>query len=74
MAHLCRHHHGIACRQQQPALLQDLPPRSYSGDDTVAWLKDALLTLRLEGAAADVAAVGEAVLFVVTKSATACSA
>ncbi|KAI3427058.1 hypothetical protein D9Q98_006998 [Chlorella vulgaris] len=38
--------------------LQDLPPRSYSGDDTVAWLKDALLTLRLEGAAADVAAVG----------------
>jgi hypothetical protein len=40
-------------------LLQELPPRSYTGADTVAWLRDSLLTLRLEGtAAADVAVSG----------------
>lgn len=31
----------------------------YSGQDTVAWLRDSLLTLRLQGTAADVAACGE---------------
>ena len=40
-------------------LLQELPPRSYTGGDTVAWLRDSMLTLRLEGtAAADVAVSG----------------
>lgn len=44
-----------------PSSLQGLlPPRTYTGDDTAAWLRDSLLTLRLEGtAAADVAACGE---------------
>ena len=40
--------------------LQALPPRCYTGEDTAAWLRDELLTLRLEGtAAADVAVAGE---------------
>ena len=40
-------------------LLQELPPRSYTGADTVAWLRDSLLTLRLDGtAAADVSVSG----------------
>lgn len=39
--------------------LQALPPRCYTGEDTAAWLRDELLTLRLEGsAAADVAVAG----------------
>lgn len=41
--------------------LQALPPRCYTGEDTAAWLRDSLLTLRLAdgNAAADVAGAGE---------------
>ncbi|EFN56807.1 hypothetical protein CHLNCDRAFT_144334 [Chlorella variabilis] len=40
-------------------LRQGLPPLTYTGEDTAAWLRDSLLTLRLEGtAAADVAVSG----------------
>ena len=43
-----------------PPRLQALPPHCYTGEDTAAWLRDELLTLRLEGtAAADVAVAGE---------------
>lgn len=43
--------------------LQALPPRCYTGEDTATWLRDELLTLRLEGtAAADVAVAGEPAL------------
>lgn len=39
--------------------MQGLPPLTYTGEDTAAWLRDSLLTLRLEGtAAADVAVSG----------------
>ena len=53
----CRH--WGSCAGAPLLLLQELPPRSYTGADTVAWLRDSLLTLRLEGtAAADVAVSG----------------
>ncbi|KAL4444150.1 hypothetical protein ABPG75_011887 [Micractinium tetrahymenae] len=39
-------------------LMMELLPASYSGEDTAAWLRDSMLTLRLEGAAADVAVSG----------------
>lgn len=42
-----------------PRSLQGLPPRCYTGDDTVRWISHSLLTLRLEGSpAADVAVAG----------------
>ncbi len=52
---------GADVSMGQPcSFLQALAPLSYTGNDTVSWLRDSLLTLRLEGtAAADVAVSGE---------------
>lgn len=65
----CLIYRGMRCRRQPTwptaplfaALppVQDLLPACYTGEDTAAWLRDSMLTLRLQGtAAADVAVSG----------------